>query len=77
MPKGNPQNSSGLTVLAVTETSRTVAMTEAAGTPVFDLPEMAASAMLPMVALATPLWGWCVRPLVELLRNVEEHLLSD
>lgn len=52
-------------------------MTEAAGTPVFDLPEMAASAMLPMVALATPLWGWRVRPLVELLRNVEEHLLAD
>lgn len=78
-PKGNPQNSSGLTVLPVTETCRTLATTEAAGTPVSELPEMAArsrtaSDILLMVVLATSCWGWQVRLLVGLARNVEEKL---
>lgn len=42
VPKGNPQNSSGLTVFAVTAMCWTLVMTEAARTPAFDLPEMAA-----------------------------------
>lgn len=69
-------------VLAVTETCRALAMTEAAGIPVFDLPEMAAgswkaSDILPMVAVATSLCGWQVRPLVGLVRNVEEQVVGN
>lgn len=57
-------------------------MTEAAGTPAFDLPEMAAgswkvSDILPMVAVPTSLWRWQVRLLVGLVRNVEEQVLAN